>query len=692
MKKEDSIIIQECEPLTVVKEQVATDTQLAWYRLIHQGRLLDDRARGYIRKAMGWSYHASHAGHDGIQLALGLSFRAGKDFLFPYYRDMLTSLAAGITPYEIVLNGLSKADDVASGGRHMSNHFGKPAINIQNVSSATGNHASQAVGLARAVKYFKDDAIVYSSQGESSTQEGYVFEAFNGASREQVPVIFVVQHNGYGISVPTHEQTANYQLVSDNFRGIKDFKIINCDGTNPFDSWAAMEAAVRHVQKTGGPVLVHASCVRIFAHSNSDDDKKYRTGEELAECRRRDPLERMKKYLLEVEAIDPVKLLTIEEENKDIVEEACQKGEAAANPDPETATRFVFPAEIFPESADAYIPKQGGQMITLREAINMTMKQEFHRNPNTFLWGQDVASKNKGGVFNVDAGMLQEFGNERVFNAPIAENYINATANGVSRYRDDIRVVIEGAQFADYYWPAAEQLVDISHDYYRSNGQFCPNIVIRLASGGYIGGGLYHSQNIEAWLITLPGVRVMVPAFADDAMGMLRHAIRNRGITFLLEPKFLYNQIFAKAPDPGDEFEVPFGKARVRREGKHLSIVSYGTTVHWSLRAANQLAQEKGIEAEVIDLRSVVPLDMDAIAETVRKTNRLLIVHEDKVTGGVGGEIAARVAQHLFEYLDAPIMRVGSKDAPVPFSRILEKAILPQVEDIYAAALELAAY
>ncbi|MFN0120501.1 MAG: thiamine pyrophosphate-dependent enzyme [Blastocatellia bacterium] len=691
MNKEDAIVVQEFDPLVAGKGTVSLDTQLDWYRLIHQARLLDDRARGYIRKAMGWSYHASHAGHDGIQMALGLAFRPGKDFLFPYYRDMLTSLAGGITPYEIVLNGLSKGDDVAGGGRHMSNHFGKPKTGIQNVSSATGNHASQAVGVARAIKYYKDDAIAFSSQGESSCSEGYVFEAFNGASREQVPVIFVVQNNGYGISVPTWEQTANL-VVSDNFRGIRDLKIINCDGTSPFDSVAAMDEALAHVHKTGGPVLVHAMCVRIYAHSNSDDDKKYRTEEELAVCRRRDPLDRLKKFLLEVEEIDPLRVLNIEEENKDIVNDACSRGEAAANPDPETATRFVMPPEVFPDSADVYTPKPGGQMITLREGINLAMKQEFHRNPNTFLWGQDVASKNKGGVFNVDQGMLQEFGNARVFNAPIAENYITATANGVSRYRDDIRIIIEGAQFADYYWPAAEQLVDISHDYYRSNGQFCPNIVIRLASGGYIGGGLYHSQNIEGWLINQPGVRVVVPAFADDALGLLRHAVRNRGITFFLEPKFLYNQIFAKAPDPGDEFEVPFGKARTRREGRHMTIVSYGTTVHWSLRAANKLSQEKGIEAEVIDLRSVVPMDMQAIAESLKKTGRLLIVHEDKVTGGVGGEIAARVAGDCFEYLDAPIMRVGSKDSPVPFSRILEAAILPQVEDVYNKALELAAW
>jgi 2-oxoisovalerate dehydrogenase E1 component len=690
MKKQDHVASHDYELLSVGREKVKLDRQLHWYRLMHQARLLDDRARNYIRQAKGWSYHASHAGHDGIQLALGLAFRANQDFLFPYYRDMLTCLAAGLTPYEIILNGLSKADDVASGGRHMSNHFAKPEIGIWNVSSATGNHASQAVGLARAVKYYHGDNIVFSSQGESSCSEGYVFEAFNGASREQVPVVFVVQNNGYGISVPVSEQTAN-PIVSDNYRGLKDFKIINCDGTNPFDSVAAMTQAVKYVQQTGGPVLVHASCVRIHAHSNSDRDDLYRSEEELAECRRRDPLERLKRHLLEAEGVDEIKLLTIEEENKELIAEAAERGEAAPNPDPATATAFVLPEErtIPPEGLK---PKPGGQVITLREAINQTMIEEFRRNPHTFLWGQDVASKEKGGVFNVDKGMLQEFGPQRVFNAPIAENYISATANGFSRYRDDIRLVIEGAQFADYYWPAAEHAVDTSHDYYRSNGQFCPNIVIRLASGGYIGGGLYHSQNIEGWLATLPGLRVVVPAFADDAVGLLRHAIRSRGVTFFLEPKFLYNQIFAKAPDPGEDFEIPFGQARIRREGHDLSIITYGTTVHWSLRAANQLAAEKGIEAEVIDLRSLIPFDMATIAASVKKTSRVLIVHEDKVTGGFGGELAARIAEACFEYLDAPIMRVGSQDAPVPFSRILEKAVLPQVEDVYHKALALASY
>ena len=677
------------KPLSAGSAQVDLDTQKTWYRLIHQGRLVDDRARKYLRQAKGWSYHASHAGHDGIQVALGLAFRPNRDWLFPYYRDMLTCLAAGITPYELILNGLSKADDVASGGRHMSNHFAKIPLGIWNVSSATGNHTLHAAGIARAAKYYGEERIAYSSQGESSTSEGYVFEALNGASREKLPVIFVVQNNGYGISVPTSQQTAN-TTVSENYRGIKDLLIVNCDGTNPFDSHAGLQQAIEYVKSGAGPALVHAQCQRIFAHSNSDRHELYRDPAEIAECESYDPLPRLRTYLVEEQGVSASELDQIEAENVKIVDEAAEAGESAPDPDPETATLFVLPEQA-PVSAEEMTAKEGDP-ITLREGINHTLIQEFRRNPNTFMWGQDVASKEKGGVFNVTKGMAQEFGEKRVFNAPIAEDFINGTANGMSRYSPDIWVCIEGAQFADYYWPAAEQLVEFSHDYYRSNGQFVPNVVIRLASGGYIGGGLYHSQNLEALFQTLPGLRVVTPAFADDAVGLLRQAFRTRGVTFFLEPKYLYNQIFAKAPDPGAEYRIPFGKARIRRPGTDLTILTYGTTVHWSLRAANQLKEEHGVEVEVIDLLSLVPLDMDAITTSVKKTSRVLIVHEDKVTGGLGGEISARITETCFDYLDAPIMRVGSADSPVPFSRILERAVLPQVEDVYEKALKVLEY
>jgi 2-oxoisovalerate dehydrogenase E1 component len=678
------------KPLADAPRTVSIEKQLEWYKLIHLGRLLDDRARNYLRQAKGWSYHASHAGHDGIQVALGLAFRPNKDYLFPYYRDMLTCLSAGLSPFEIILNGLSKARDVAGGGRHMSNHFAKLSIGIWNVSSAVGNHATQAVGLARAIKYYGSDAIAYSSQGESSASEGYTFEALNGASREQVPVIFVIQNNGYGISVPVAEQTAN-PVVSENFRGLHGLTIINCDGTNPFDASRAMERATDLVRSEGVPVLVHAFCERLQAHSNSDRQELYRSEEELADVRTYDPLERLRLHLLNLEEVQEVTLLSIEEENKAQVEQAAARAEAEPDPDPKSAAMFVTPPESTVQPS-ATIPAEGGKVLTLREAINETLKDEFRRNPNTFLWGQDVASKEKGGVFNVTKGMAQEFGKERVFNSPLAEDFIVGTANGFSRFREDIWVVIEAAQFADYLWPAMEQLVDSSHDYYRSNGQFVPNIVMRLASGGYIGGGLYHSQNLEAIFTALPGLRVVVPAFADDAVGLMRHAMRSRGITMYLEPKFLYNQVFAKANDPGQEYEIPFGKARVRREGRDMTIVAYGTPVHWSIRAASQLNDEHGIDVEVIDIRSLLPLDIDTITASVRKTAKALVVHEDKVFGGFGGEIVAEITEQCFDSLDGPVLRVGSEFTPVPFSKILEREILPQVDDIVQKALELARY
>ena len=677
-------------PLADAPGLADVETQLEWYRLISLGRMLDDKARNYLRQAKGWSYHASHAGHDGIQVALGLGFRPNIDFMFPYYRDMLTCLAAGVTPYEIILNGLSKADDVASGGRHMSNHFAKLSIGIWNVSSATGNHTQHAAGLGRAVKYYDSDAIVYSSQGESSTSEGYVFEALNGAAREVLPVIFVIQNNGYGISVPVAEQSANH-TVSENYRGIKGLTIINCDGTNPFDATSAMRRARNHVLEGNGPVLVHAYCERLHAHSNSDRHELYRSPEELAEVRTFDPYERLKLHLLNLENVPQETLNKIEEENLAIVADAAERGEAAADPDPKTATLFVFPeeAKVAPE---ALIAKPGDSIVTLREAINETLKVEFRRNPNTFLWGQDVASKEKGGVFNVTKGMQQEFGPSRVFNAPIAENYIVGTANGMSRFRDDIWVVIEAAQFADYLWPAMEQVVDTSHDYYRANGQWTPNIVARLSSGGYIHGGLYHSQNLEAIFAALPGIRVVTPAFADDAVGLLRHAMRSRGFTFFLEPKYLYNQVFAKANYPGDDYQIPFATAKIRRPGDDVTIISYGTPVHWCLRAASQLHDEHGINCEVIDLRSIVPMDSETVFQSVRKTSKALVVHEAALFGGFGGEIAAQIAEHCFDVLDGPVMRVAGKDCPVPFSAILERAVLPQAEDVYQKALALARY
>ncbi len=661
-----------------------------WFRLMTIGRMLDDRAPNYLKQALGWSYHAPYAGHDGIQLAIGQVFDRHTDHLFPYYRDMLTAISAGLSAEEIILNGLSKKMDIAGGGRHMSNHFAKPEWHIHNVSSCTGNHASQAAGVARAIKYYKHHGVAISSQGESSVSEGYVYEAINGASNERLPVIFVIQDNGYGISVPKAEQTAN-RKVAENFSGFLNLRILYCNGKDVFDSVNTMIEAKRYILEYGDPVMVHANCIRIGSHSNSDRHELYRDDFEMNYVREYDPLAKFRRLLLRYGRMTEEEIVSIENEARATVKEAHKKVLASPDPDPGSIFDFVHPDAHQPQKYTDGLPDGSGKTLRLIEALNATMKAEFRHNPDTFIWGQDIASKEKGGIFNVTKGMQQEFGRERVFNAPIAEDYIVATANGMSRFDPKIRIVIEGAEFADYFWPAMEQLVDTSHDYWRSNGQFSPNITIRLASGGYIGGGLYHSQNIEGALTTLPGIRIVYPSYADDAAGLLRTSIRSGGVTVFMEPKALYNDPAAEAPVP-DDFEVPFGKARIRRPGKDLTLVTYGNTVHLATAAADRIQKDTAAEVEVIDLRSLIPLDRETILQSVKKTGKALVVHEDKVFSGFGAEVAAMIAQEAFEYLDGPVKRVGSTFTPVGFNRILERAILPDTEKIYQAIMKLLEY
>ncbi len=665
-------------PVGVGKEQL-----VSWYKTLRLARALDERAPNYLKQAIGWSYHAPCAGHDAIQFAIGhiFSYEAG-DHFFPYYRDLTACLSAGLTAKEIILNGISRATDPASGGRHMSNHFAKPEINIHNVSSCTGNHTLHGVGLARAIKKYKKTGVVITSQGESSVSEGYCYEAINGADCEQLPIIFVFQDNGYGISVPKSDQTAN-KKVADNFKGFKNTTIIYCDGKDIYDSVKAMTKAKDYCQKGKGPVIVHADCVRIGPHSNSDKHELYRDEKELKKAKAKDPVILFEKELIDVGVLTKSKIKEILEETNNIVLDAHQ--ECIKEPAPEASSihDFVYPEEykasLYPEGIHNY----QGEPIKFITAINETLKAEFRYNPDTFIWGQDVAYKEKGGIFNVTKGMQQEFGKERVFNAPIAEDFIIGTANGFSRFNENIRVVVEGAEFADYFWPAMEQLIECSHEYWRTNGAFTPNIVIRLASGGYIGGGLYHSQNLEGVFTTLPGIRVVCPSFADDAAGLLRTAIRSKGPTIYLEPKILYNSKSAITPVP-DDFEVPFGKACIRKEGVDLTVVTYGNTTHFCLEAAAEL-EEEGFSAEVIDLRSLIPLDKDSILKSIEKTNRAIVIHEDKVFGGFGGELVSLIMAEAFELLDAPVNRVGSTFTPVGFHSNLERETLPNKEKILEA-------
>jgi len=661
-----------------------------WFHLLVLGRILDDRAPNYLKQAIGWSYHAPYAGHDGIQLAIGQVFDKQTDHLYPYYRDMMTAISAGLTAEEIIYNGISKDIDVAGGGRHMSNHFAKPAWNIHNVSSSTGNHTVHATGTGRAFTKYNHKGVVISSQGESSVSEGYVYEAINGASNEKLPVIFVFQDNGYGISVPKKDQTAN-RKVANNFSGFKNLRIIYCNGKDVFDSMNAMTEAKEWAIKNSMPVIVQANCVRIHSHSNSDRHELYRNDYELNYVNQYDPLAKYRRLLLRYKRFTEDELVEIENKAKEEVKAAHKKAMSAPDPSPESVHDFVIGPEYKPKKYPEGIHAEEGPKKKLIEAINETLKAEFRYNPDTFIWGQDIAYKEKGGIFNVTKGMQKEFGKERVFNAPIAEDFIMGTANGMSRFDKKIRIVVEGAEFADYFWPAMEQFVETTHEYWRSKGQFSPNITVRLASGGYIGGGLYHSQTIEGTLTTFPGTRVVYPSFADDAAGLLRTSIRSEGMTVFLEPKSLYNAPIAATPVPED-FEVPFGKARIRREGKDLSIITYGNTTHMCLEVAEKLEQETGADIEVVDLRSLLPLDTDAILATVKKTGKVLVVHEDKVFGGFGGEIAAIITDKAFEYLDGPVRRSGSTFTPVGFNRILEKAILPNADKIMQATKELLDY
>jgi len=678
----------------VAKKYTLTNTDKntlkTWYELLALGRKLDDRAPNYLKQAIGWSYHAPCAGHDPIQLAIGQVFTLGEDHLFPYYRDLMTSLSAGLTAEEIILNGISKATDLASAGRHMSNHFGKPEWNIHNVSSCTGNHTLHAAGVARAMKRYNHKGVAISSQGESSVSEGYCYEAINGASREKLPVIFVFQDNGYGISVPKADQTAN-EFVADNFTGLANLRIIHCDGKDVFDSMNAMYEARKHVLEKGEPVIVHARCVRIHSHSNSDKHELYRDEKELADALAQDPLPKFRELLIKNKVLTKKELDQIDEDAHKQMIEAHKAAMKAPDPDPASIYDYVLPEAYVSETYPEGLHNEEGEPVKFIDALNSALKAEFRHNPDTFIWGQDMANKDKGGIFNVSKGMQQEFGAERVFNGPIAEDYILGTANGFSRFNDDIHVVVEGAEFADYFWPAMEQFVETTHEYWRTNGAFSPNITIRLASGGYIGGGLYHSQNIEGSLACFPGIRIVVPAFADDAAGLLRTCMRTKGPTLFLEPKALYNAKQAMAVVPED-FEVPFGKCRVRREGSDLTILTYGNTVHHCLDAAELIASEDGAEVEVVDLRSLSPLDEEGILNSVKKTNRVLVVHEDKVFAGFGGELVSLINEKAFEWLDAPVKRVGSTFTPVGFNRILERAILPNKDRVVDGIRDLLSY
>lgn len=657
------------------------------YTLMHTSRQLDHKMLNLIKQGKGF-FHIGAAGHEAAQLAAALNLKGGEDWSFPYYRDIAYVLGLGMTPEEIMMCFTSRAEDPNSGGRQMPAHYGHKELKIVSQSSPTGTQYLQAVGVALSLKKQGSENVVYVSSGEGTTSQGDFHEALNWASREKLPVIFFIENNKYAISVHISEQTSG-SSVYEMTKGYEGLTRYEMDGTDFESSDNLMKEVVANVRRGNGPALVEADCVRLMPHSSSDDQKKYRDEEELSSDSKRDPIIILKDFLLREKALtesqdDSISSAAVADATR-VTELAFTKEEAGA----ETAVKYVFDESGKADSLEYEKSEPSGEPVVIVDAINHALHEEMDRDHKIIVFGQDIAD-GKGGVFTVTKGLSTKFGSDRVFNSPLAEASIVGVAIGLAL--NGFKPVVE-IQFADYVWTAMMQIRnELSTMRYRSNNNWeCP-VVIRIPCGGYIHGGLYHSQNIEAIFAHLPGIKICMPSNAADAKGLLKTAIRGKDPVIYLEHKGIYRQPFAKSPEPDEDYLVPFGKAKIVREGNDLTIVTYGAMVKRSLDAADKLNQESGASAEIIDIRSIVPLDLDTILTSVEKTSRLLIVHEDSIFQGFGAEIAAQVSNKGFSFLDAPIGRVAALHTPIPYAPILEKRILPDIDDIYDALKSLSEY
>ena len=683
-------------------------------RLMLLSRRIDDREIQLKRQNQIF-FQISGAGHEAVQTALSLVLVPGSDWVFPYYRDRALCLGLGMTPSDMFLDGFGAADGPSSAGRQMPSHWGSRPLRIFTTSSPTGSQCLPGVGAAEAARYVTGsgadavraaaggvapDEIVAVTIGDGSTSEGEFWEALNAATTLRLPVLFVVQDNGYAISVPVEVNTAGGS-ISKLVRSFPGLFTAEVDGCDLLASYDALRYAAIYCRKRKGPALVHAHVIRPYSHSLSDDDRLYRPEEERRKDLERDPIERLAARLLADRYLSPEAWSALREEVDREVQAACD--EAARHPQPaerdvlaNVYSPTVDPASPSFDSGDA--PAVAGEPTTMVDLINATLRDEMERDPRVVLWGEDVADasrpgilsvcKGKGGVFKVTAGLQRRFGADRVFNAPLAEASIVGRAIGWAAR--GLKPVVE-IQFFDYIWPAMQQLRDeLANVRWRSGGHFSAPVVVRVAIGGYLtGGGPYHSQSGEVAFTHVPGLRVVFPSTALDAAGLLRTAVRCDDPVLFLEHKHLYRQTHNKGVYPGPEFSIPFGKARIVRNGLHATLVTYGATVHRSVVAARRLEEETGKRIEVIDLRTLAPFDWETIAASVRKTSRLLVVHEDWLTHGFGAEIAARAADELFPYLDAPVRRVGAKDVFCAYAPRLEDATLPQTEDVHSALASL---
>ncbi|MFA5658924.1 MAG: dehydrogenase E1 component subunit alpha/beta [Oscillospiraceae bacterium] len=657
-------------------------------RIMHLSRAIDDRSLKLLKQGKSF-FHMENGGHEAAQVAFGLNMKKGVDWGFPYYRDMGFMLAMDIKPEDIFLHLLGRKDDPMTGGRQMPCHWASKELNVPTQSSPTGTQYLQAVGTALANKKRGINAVTYVSSGEGTASEGEFFEAVNWASREKLPVVFVVQNNKWAISVPVENQNAGRGAsLSELLKGFENLYRQNIDGTDFLAVNAAAISAFKYARSGKGPAFVEANVVRLGSHSSSDDQRKYRSKESLDADRKKCPIKYFSNLLIKKEILTE---LAYEEFVKEIeihVNEAAEWAGKQPSPDAETAELFVL--DESGKRDKLKYEKTGAKLkpVVMVDAINHALHEEMEINDKIYIYGEDVAD-GKGGVFTTTKGLSTKFGNDRVFNSPLAEASIVGTAIGMSLA--GVKPCIE-IQFGDYIWPAVMQFRnEMVHYRYRSNNLFeCP-VVTRVPVGGFIHGGLYHSQNIEAFFAHMPGILIAYPSNAADAKGLLKTALRINDPVLFLEHKGLYRQSFAMAPEPDADYLLPFGKANLITEGDDISIITYGAMVHESNFAVKRLIEE-GYSIELIDIRTIMPLDTETIYKSVRKTGKAVIIHEDTLTAGFGAEIASLIADNCFEYLDGPVKRIASKDTPIPYHPDLENVILPARDKIYTELIKIINY
>jgi 2-oxoisovalerate dehydrogenase E1 component len=667
-------------------EMLTNERMIAAYKKMLLARMIDEKEMNLLKQGK-ILFHISGPGHEAVQVAMAMAMKPGSDWAYPYYRDLAFSLAYGSTAKDIFCENMHRSEGPSSHGRQMPSHYGDKKLRIVGQSSPTGTQYLQAVGTAMGSVKEGNDEVTYVSSGEGATSEGEFWEAVNWAAREKFPVIFMVQNNGYAISVPVEEQIAGgslYTLVS-GYPNLKKFRI---DGTDFIESYRAACEAVDHCRAGKGPAFIEATCVRLFPHSSSDDPKKYRQVSEIEADKKKDPIPKFERFLIEAKILTQKNIDAIRADIKKEVEDAADYAEAAPSPTADTVERNIYSPVIAIPKDGFEEPVHAGSNVVLVDAINHALHEEMKRNPKMLVYGEDVAD-GKGGVFSATKGLSSTFGVDRCFNSPLAEASIVGTAIGLSVR--GFKPVVE-IQFGDYIWPAFMQIKDeLVHMRYRTDGDWTCPVVIRVAVGGYIRGGLYHSQSIEGIFTHIPGLWIAFPSNAADAKGLLKTAIREDNPVLFCEHKGLYRQQFAATPEPNDAYCLPFGVAKVKKEGTDITIVTWGFMVQRSIEAARKL-EEQGVSCEIIDLRTLAPWDKETVYNSVRKTGKVLIVHEDTKTGGFGAEIGTQIAEECFQYLDAPLMRVAALDAPIAFAPALETAILPQEHHITTALEKLAAF